>query len=146
MKLPLNYSFLKTVLLLASLGPSNASLMISQVRGGDHLLVSRSRSEPSDYGVRSSEGYLLVYSATDAVSEGDMVFNAHSSYLIYTSDGKFFKNIENHLSRSDEIPELVRLPPGAYSVEARSTNNGYVRVRVVINPGRQTILDLDQRV
>ena len=70
-------------------------------------------------------------------------FNAHSSYLIYTPDGKLFKSVENHMSRSDEIPERVSLPAGSYIVEARSANNGYVRVRVVIKPSRQTVLDLD---
>src|SRR5438309_7950993 len=40
------------------------------------------------------------------------------------------------LSRSDEIPELVTLPPGSYTVEARSGNSGYVRVPVQIKPGR----------
>jgi hypothetical protein len=49
------------------------------------------------------------------------------------------------MSRSDEIPERVSLPAGFYIVEARSANNGYVRVRVVINPSRLTLLDLDSR-
>ena len=47
------------------------------------------------------------------------------------------------MSRSDEIPDVVRLPAGSYIVDARSTNNGYVRVRVVIKPSRQTVLNLD---
>ena len=64
-------------------------------------------------------------------------------YLIYTLDGKLFKSVENHMSRSDEIPDIVRLPAGSYIVEARSANNGYVRVRVVIKPSRQTVLNLD---
>jgi hypothetical protein len=90
-----------------------------------------------------AEGYLLVYSATDEVSDGDLAFNPHSSYLIYAPDGKLFKSVENHMSRSDEMPDIVRLPAGSYIVEARSANNGYVRVRVVIKPRRQTVLDLD---
>jgi hypothetical protein len=93
----------------------------------------------------SAEGYLLVYSATDEFSDGDLVFNAHSSYLIRTTDGKLFKSVENHMSRSDEIPERVSLPAGSYIVEARSANNGYVRVRVMIKPSRLTLLDLDSR-
>ena len=47
------------------------------------------------------------------------------------------------MSRSDEIPDIVKLPAGSYIVEARSANNGYVRVRVVIKPSRQTVVDLD---
>jgi hypothetical protein len=49
------------------------------------------------------------------------------------------------MSRSDEIPEVVRLPAGSYVIEARSERDGYVRVRIVIKAGRQTILDLDSR-
>ena len=86
----------------------------------------------------------MVYSATDEVSDGDLVFNPHSSYLIYTPDGKLFKSVENHMSRSDEIPERVSLPIGVYVVEARSANDGYVRVPVVIKPSRRTLVDLDR--
>ena len=52
--------------------------------------------------------------------------------MIYTTDGKFLRNVENHISRSDESPELVKLAPGSYTLEARSANDGYVRVAVVI--------------
>ena len=90
-----------------------------------------------------SQGSLVVYSATDAFEDGDVPYYAHSSYTIYTADGKLFKNVENHISRSDEIPEVVTLPVGSYVIEARSERDGYVRVRVVIKAGRQTIVDLD---
>ena len=92
-----------------------------------------------------SQGSLVVYSATDAFEDGDLPYYAHSSYTIYTTDGKIFKNVKNHLSRSDEIPDVVRLPVGSYVIEARSERDGYVRVRIVIKAGRQTILDLDSR-
>jgi len=91
-----------------------------------------------------SRGSLVVYSATDPFDDGDLLYYAHSSYAIYATDGKLLKNVENHMSRSDEIPELVTLPPGSYTVEARSGNSGYVRVPVQIKPGRQTIVDLDR--
>jgi len=90
-----------------------------------------------------SQGSLVVYSATDAFEDGDVPYYAHSSYTIYTADGKLFKNVENHISRSDEIPAVVILPVGSYLIEARSERDGYVRVRVVIKAGRQTIVDLD---
>ena len=90
-----------------------------------------------------SQGSLVVYSATDAFDDGDVPYYAHSSYAIYTTNGKLFKNVENHISNSDEIPEVVTLPVGSYVIEARSERDGYVRVRVVIKAGRQTILDLD---
>jgi len=90
-------------------------------------------------------GYLQVFSATDEFDDGGVPYYAHSSYAIYTSDRKLFKNIGNHLSRSDEVPEIVALPIGYYTVEARSSSNGYVRVRVVIKTGQRTTLDLDSR-
>jgi hypothetical protein len=85
----------------------------------------------------------MVYSASDEFDDGGVPYHAHSSYTIYTTDGKVFKNVENHISRSDEIPEVVALPVGAYMVEARSERDGYVRVRVVLKAGQRTILDLD---
>jgi len=117
--------------------------MIAQGEDADSLSIGLVRSVPPEHGTRLAEGYLLVYSATDEVSDGDVPFNAHSSYLIYTPNGKLFKSVENHMSRSDEIPDIVRLPAGSYIVEARSANKGYVRVRVMIKPSRQTVLDLD---
>jgi hypothetical protein len=51
--------------------------------------------------------------------------------------------VENHISRNDEIPEVVALSVGSYTVEARSEKDGYVRVPVVIKAGQRTILDLD---
>jgi hypothetical protein len=53
--------------------------------------------------------------------------------------------VENHISRSDEVPEIVTLPVGSYIVEARSYRNGYVRLAVVIKAGRRTTLDLELR-
>jgi len=116
---------------------------MAQAEDTDSLFIGLVRSGPPNHGTGLAEGYLLVYSATDEVSDGDLAFNPHSSYLIYTQDGKLFKSVENHMSRSDEIPDTVRLPVGSYIVEARSANNGYVRVRVVIKPSRQSVLDLD---
>ena len=117
--------------------------MMAQTEDADSLSIGLVRSVPPEHGTRLAEGYLLVYSATDEVSDGDLPFNPHSSYLIYTLDGKLFKSVENHMSRSDENPDIVRLPAGSYIVDARSTNNGYVRVRVVIKASRQTVLNLD---
>ena len=92
---------------------------------------------------QSSQGSLVVYSATNAAEDGEVAYYSHSSYAIYTADGRLFKNVENHMSNTDVIPEVVTLPVGSYVIEARSETDGYVRVRVVIKAGRQTILDLD---
>ena len=110
--------------------------VLSPIRGTDF------ETAPS---AATSLGYLQVFSATDEFDDGGIPYYAHSSYAIYTSDGKLFKNIENHLSRSDAIPEVVALPIGYYTVEARSRSKGYIRVPVAIKTGRRTTLDLDLR-
>ena len=120
-------SYLKTTLLLIQLVMGFGSPTVAQA--GTALL----------------QGYLMVYSATDPFDDGDVLYYAHSSYAIYTTDGKLFKNVENHISRSDEIPDTVTLPVGSYLIEARSEKDGYVRVHVGINAGRQTVVDLDSR-
>ena len=143
MKSLLKSTYSKTKLLIVLFAFSCGSLMMAQAEDTHSLFMGLVRSGPPDHGTRLAKGYLMVYSATDEVSDGELPFNPHSSYLIYTADGKLFKSVENHMSRSDEIPDIVRLPAGSYIVEARSSNNGYVRVRVVIKPSRQTVLDLD---
>ena len=143
MKSLLKSTYSKTKLLIVLFAFSCGGLMMAQAEDTHSLFMGLVRSGPPDHGTRLAKGYLMVYSATDEVNDGDLPFNPHSSYLIYTPDGKLFKSVENHMSRSDEIPDIVRLPAGSYIVEARSANNGYVRVRVVIKPSRQTVLDLD---
>ena len=127
--------FFTTVLLL-SLGSASAG-------GKDPLSPSPVRPGNLDYRIELPQGYLKVYTATDEFDDGGVPYYAHSSYTIYTTDGKVFKNVENHISRSDEIPEVVALPAGAYMIEARSERDGYVRVPVVIKAGQRTIVDLD---
>jgi hypothetical protein len=118
-----------------------------KAQGRDRNVLSPGAVRPGQLNYRSelSQGFLKVYSATDAFDDGGAPYYAHSSYTIYTIDGKFFKNVQNHISRSDEIPEVVALPVGSYVVEARSKQDGYVRMPVVIKAHQQTILDLDLR-
>jgi hypothetical protein len=120
-----------------------AVALVATTRGSDteRLAMGNAKAKPAEL----PNGSLVVYSATDPFNDGESPYYAHSSYVIYTTDGKLFKDVENHISRSDEIPETVTLPVGSYVIEARSERNGYVRVRVVIKAGRQTILDLDSR-
>ena len=111
----------------------------------DSRLLSPGPVRPGglDYRNEVPQGYLEVYSATDEFDDGGLSYHAHSSYAIYTTDGKVFTNVENHMSRSDELPEIVALPVGSYIVEARSDRDGYVRVAVVIKAGRRTTLNLE---
>jgi hypothetical protein len=108
-----------------------------------HEFIGAVRPGASDYRTESAQGYLKVYSATDEFNDGGLAYYSHSSYAIYTTDGRLFKNVENHISPNDESPEVVALPAGSYLVIARSDGRGDVGIRVAIKAGRQTILDLD---
>lgn len=114
-------------------------------QAGDRSVLSSGSVtvEYSDHRAEVPQGYLKVYSATDPFDDGGLLYYAHSSYAIYTIDGNLVKSVENHISRGDEIPELVSLPVGSYIVVARSENAGYVRIPVIIKERQQTILDLD---
>jgi hypothetical protein len=138
-------AILKTPLLIVLLGSPFRGPTTVQAGDRDPLYPCAVRPGNLDARTELWQGYLKVYSATDEFNDGDAWYFPHSSYAIYTIEGKLFKNVENHISRSDEIPELVMLPVGAYAVEARSEQDGYVRIPVVIKEGRQTILHLDLR-
>ena len=82
MKSLLRSTHSKTKLLIVLFTFSCASLMMAQTEDADSLSIGLVRAGPPDHGTRLVEGYLLVYSATDEVTDGDISFNPHSSYLI----------------------------------------------------------------
>jgi hypothetical protein len=140
----LSVSHLKIAVAIVLLVLFCGSLATAPAGDMDSLFIGLVHPGTRDDGTGRAEGYLLVYSATDEFNDGDRVYNVNSSYQIYTADGKLFKSVENHMSRSDEIPELVSLAAGFYVVEARSADNGYVRVPVMIKPSRRTVVDVDR--
>jgi hypothetical protein len=135
--------FFKTARLIASFACCLAGSAVAQAADRDPLFPGTIRPGRLDYRAELRQGYLKVYSAIDELKDGDGWYFPHSSYEIYTINGKLLKNVGNHISRSDEIPEIVALPVGSYTVVARAEKAGYIRVPVVINEGRETILDLD---
>jgi len=136
-------SFLKAALLIVPLALCLGGSAAAQTGDRDPLFPGAVRPGNWDYHTESRQGYLKVYSAIDEVREGDTRYFPHTSYAIYTIDGKLIKKVTNHRSADDEIPELVSLPVGSYRVVARSLRDGYVRVIVVIKEDQQTILNLD---
>ena len=133
----------KAALLIVPLALCLGGSTAAQAGDRDPLFPGAVRPGNWDYQTESRQGYLKVYSASDEVRDGATRYFPHSSYIIYTTDGKLFKNIENHRSGDDEIPELVSLPVGSYRVVARSLRGGYVRILVVIKKDQETVLDLD---
>jgi hypothetical protein len=123
-----------TAVLLVSLGSASAG-------GKDPLSPGPVRPGNLDYRTELPQGYLNVYSVSDEFNDG--AYYAHSSYAIYSTDGKLFKRVENNISRTDDlIPWEVALPIGSYTIVGRSARAGEVRVHFVIKAGKRTIVDL----
>ncbi len=122
MKLALRSFLVKVTLLIATPTLCLGGSTYAQPRGSSVLSPGPVRPSGLDYRIEAPRGYLEVY-----------------------SDGKVVKKVENHISRSDELPEIVALPVGSYIIEARSDKDGYVRVAVVIKAGHRTTLNLESR-
>jgi hypothetical protein len=91
----------------------------------------------------ASTGYLKVYTATEDHKDGDVHCFPHTSYTIYSEDGKTgVKKVANAISIHDEDPCLVQLPAGKYIVLAEAENSGTVKIAVIIGPGQLTKVDL----
>jgi hypothetical protein len=133
MKSPHCSSLLKGALLIVLLALCLGGSTVAQAGGKDPLSPAPVRPGNLDYRTELPQGYLKVYSATDEFNDGGALYFPHSSYAIYTIDGKPFKNVKNQRFPADEIPEVVAL----------SERDGYGRVLVVIKEGQQTIVDLD---
>ncbi len=142
MKSTLCSLFLKITSLFVSLTFAFGSSTVAQAGGKDPLSSGPVRPGNLDYRTELPQGYLKIYSVSDEFNDG--AYYAHSSYAIYSIDGRLFKRVENNISRTDDlIPWEVALPAGSYTVVARSARDGEIRVHFVIKAGRQTIVDLD---
>jgi len=138
-------TYLKTILLIVLVTVYFTSP--TTVHAGDRRGLSLGFVTPRHLEDRGEllQGQLMVYSATDRSDDGGLEYYAHSSYAIYTVDGRLFKRVENHVSATDEMPDVVSLPIGSYVVEARSENDGYIRRLVTIEERRQTVLNLESK-
>ena len=112
MKSPLYSSLLKVALLIIPLTLCFGGSTVAEAGGKDPLSPGPVRPGNLDYRTELPQGYLRVYSATDEFKDGDAWYFPHSSYAIYTLDGKLFKNVRNRRSANDEMPEVVVLPVG----------------------------------
>jgi hypothetical protein len=89
-------------------------------------------------------GYLKVYSATEDHNDGDTHFFPHTSYTVYSEDGKtVVKKVANAISIHDEDPSLVQLPAGKYIILAEAEHRGTVRIAAIIKPGQLTRVELE---
>lgn len=89
-------------------------------------------------------GYLQVYSATRACNDGGIVYYPHTSYSVYHSDGKKAAGCLNHAGADDQVPFVLPLEPGNYAVYAEAGGLGLVKVPVVIQRNRITLVFLER--
>ena len=90
-------------------------------------------------------GELKAYTATNEYNDGWLIYHPHSRYAIYNADGTLRKWVANHVGMNDDHPELVDLPPGKYLVWANSETRGLVKVPVIIECGKTTIVNLEDK-
>lgn len=89
------------------------------------------------------QGYLQVYTPTEARNEGEDTYYPHSGYHIYTASGVRWKHVPNRIDTTDESPMVVVLPAGNYKIVARADGYGRITVPVVINGGTLTEVNLE---
>ncbi len=97
---------------------------------------------PTPQGKATANGILKIYTPTEELgNEGPVCF---TGYRIYSSDGSLFKNVRTNgrISIASEEPTAVMLPEGTYLVEARAEKFPVVKVPVVIEDGRLTVVHL----
>jgi hypothetical protein len=97
--------------------------------------------------VPGENGYLEVFSATEKslpfASDDNTCFNLHSGYDIYDEFGKEVEFVPNHASNMDEWPDKATLAAGKYNIVVESDCCGLLRVPVIIQKGKTTIVHLD---
>ena len=94
------------------------------------------------HGIALPDGYLTVYSTRDEENNG--AYYSHSSYEIYSGNGRLFKRVEHNITKTgDVIPWKVPLPAGSYTIIGHSAVDGEVCVHFIIKADEQTIVDLD---
>jgi len=90
------------------------------------------------------KGYLKVYTVTEDHNDGDVHYFPHTGYTIYSEDGKtVVKKVANAISIHDEDPAFVDMPAGNYTILAESEYYGMAKVKVVIEPGKLTTVNLE---
>ncbi len=93
----------------------------------------------------SQLGTLIVYSdLTNNVNDSDHPL--HSEYKIYSTDGRLLLEVRNQSGSFNQDPANVQLSSGRYFLVAQAVNQGMVKVPIVIDARKQTVVDLNQEV
>ena len=90
-----------------------------------------------------SKGFLQVYSATHPVDSGGIIYQPHSSYSVYSIEGKRLWGVINHVGQDDNRPMTIQIPPGFYFVYAESDRFGQLKVPVFVVGNKTTVVYLE---
>jgi len=101
--------------------------------------------EPGPIGQRAAvaTGYLKVYTAVKSYPYDRQYYYAHTAYGIYDLDGHRVRSVDNEASFHTPVPEVVPLPAGRYNVVAWADGYELVKVPVMIELGRLTVVNLE---
>jgi hypothetical protein len=92
----------------------------------------------------ASKGMLMVYSETEDVNSGNIMYHPHTGYGIFTPEGKRVRSVVNRVGSTDQEPMTVVLPAGQYLVKARAAGFGLVSIPIVVYGGKRTMLHLER--
>ena len=98
----------KAALLMVPLALCLGGSTAAQAEDRDPLSPGAVRPGNWNHHSESSQGYLKVYSASDVVKDGDTRYFSHSSYVIYTIDGRPFKNVKTTFQQTMKFPSSCR--------------------------------------
>jgi hypothetical protein len=83
-------------------------------------------------------GSLLVLTPVGISYAGSMMYFPHLSYFVESANGWPLRCVANRRTRIDEIPQVVQLPAGDYSLVAEADGLGKVNVPLQIDNGTLT--------
>jgi hypothetical protein len=101
---------------------------------------------PNPYGLRSQSvsGQLEVFSRLEGHSEGNNPpWYQHADYYICDQQGHELQHVDNTVGYYAQAPRVVTLSPGQYLIKSPAKNAFWLKVPVVIRPGRVTKVHLD---
>jgi hypothetical protein len=125
--------------LIVGVSPLVASCAASK----DLVVIGPVGPVPERVDTSAPAGYLKVYTATENHNDRNVHYFPHTSYTVYSEDGKtVVKIVANAIGIHDEDPSLVQLPAGKYIVLAEAEQFGMLRIAAVIEPGQLTKIDL----
>jgi hypothetical protein len=111
---------------------------LGPVPGGKSTLFYPQLSTSIAPGCPPGQGSLLVLTPSGLSYVGSSMYFPHLSYFIESANGWPLRCVADHERRTDEIPQVVQLPVGRYTLVAEADGLGKVKVPLEIASGRLT--------